>query len=234
MLLWFQSKDIFGGIRKENTVNIKTKKTNKTGVFVPVLGFAALAAGLLVGPVQDTNAATDSNTSTVTVNVGAVVGLGVTDINVNMNAPAPTGTFATGTGTVSVTTNDVAGYSVYLTSNSTTSTSLDHTTVSGKSIASIGAIETISGSTTKFSTMNTWAWSNDGETFNPIVTKGTKSTVAKPTLYRRTNTASASVDNSTLTIGVTGDSTLTAGTYTGTLLLTAVPNSDTTTLALYE
>lgn len=214
-------------------MNIKSK-TKKAGLVFPVLGLAALSAGLLVGPIQDTNAATDSQTTVVTVNVGAVIGLGVDNITVNLPSPSPAGSFATGTGTVSVETNDSTGYSVYLTSNSTTSTSLDHQSVSGASIASISSIETVSGATTKFATNNTWGWSSNGTTFNPVVTKGTKSTTAKPTLYRRTNTAATTADDSTLTIGVTGDSTLTAGTYTGTLLLTAIPNSDTTSIADFE
>lgn len=222
----------FGGKERITVKNIKTKKT-KAGIIFPVLGLAALSAGVLVGPAVNTNAATSTGTSTVSVTVGAVIGIGVTNVNINMPSPAPTGSFATGTGTVSVATNDSTGYSVYLTSNSTTDTSLTHTNGTS-TIASIGSIQTISGSTTMFGTMNTWGWSNNGTAFNPIVTKGTKSTTAKPTLYRKTNAASTTADNSTLTIGVTGDSTLTAGTYSGTLLLTAIPNSDSTNIALYE
>ena len=58
--------------------------------------------------------------------------------------------------------------------------------------------------------MNTWGWSNDGSVFHPVVVKGTKSTASIPTLYRRTSSSSAVADESTLTIGVTGDSTLTS------------------------
>ncbi len=215
-------------------MNIKTKKQNKAVLFLPVLGLAALTTGLVIGSAQNTSAATATATTVVTANVGAVVGIGVTDITINMSAPSPSGSFATGTGTVSVSTNDASGYSVYLTSNSTTSTSLDHTSVSGASIASIATNETISGSVTKFSAMNTWGWSNDGEVYHPVTVKGTKSTASIPTLYRRTNAPSTTADNSTLTIGVTGDSTLVSGQYTGTLLLTAIPNSNTAEIANYE
>ena len=214
-------------------MNIKIKKQNKGSLFLPVLGLATLVTGIAFGPAQNTSAATTSNT-TVTANVGAVISISATDIVVNMSSPAPTGTFATGTGTVSVTTNDISGYSVYLTSNSTTSTSLDHASVSGASIASIATNETISSLNTKFSAMNTWGWSNDGSVFHPVVVKGTKSTASIPTLYRRTSSSSAVADESTLTIGVTGDSTLTSGQYAGTLLLTAIPNSNTTEIANYE
>ena len=203
-------------------------------VALPVAGLLALSAGVVIGTAPKTNAATATDTTTVTVNVGAVVGIGVTDINVNMASPAPSGTFASGTGTVNVSTNDSTGYSVYLTSNSETSTALDHTTVSGAKINSIASTQTVSGVDGKFSTMNTWGWSKDGTTFYPIVVKGTKSTAAIPTLYRKTSTASTTADSSTLTVGVTGDSTLTAGTYTGTLLLTAITNSSTTTLQEYD
>ncbi|MBR1801714.1 hypothetical protein IJ768_00590 [Candidatus Saccharibacteria bacterium] len=212
----------------------KNRNIKKGFVALPVLGLAAISSALIFGATPSTNAASSTATSQVTVTVGSVIGIGATDISFTLSSPSTTGTFASGTGTVAVKTNDVSGYSVYLTSNSTTSTSLDHESVSTSKINSISSTQTISGSTTTFSTADTWGWSKDGSTFYPVVTKGTKSTAAIPTLYRKTSVPALTNDESTLTIGVTGTSSLVSGDYTGTLLLTAITNSDTTTLQQYD
>lgn len=213
--------------------NHKKSRGNKL-ILLPVLGVAALASNVIIGAAPSSFAATASDTTIVTVNVGSVISIAADDIDINVSTPSPTGTFATGTGTVTVKTNDISGYSVYLTSNSETSTSLDHESVSSAKINSISATETISGSTTKFATNNTWAWSNDGTTFNPVVVKGTKNTASIPTLYRKTTAPTPAGDTSTLTVGATIDSSLTSGKYTGTLLLTAIPNGNTTEIANYD
>ena len=203
------------------------------------MGLAALSSAVLVGAAPATNAASDAQTSQVTVTVGSVIGLGVSNIEFGLNAPAVDGTFASGTGTVAVKTNDVTGYSVYLTSNSTTSTSLDHATVSSSKINSISSNQVINSGHPKFdnaSSASTWGWSNDGTNFRPVVVKGTKSTAAISTLYRKTNTyaTSSTGDQSTLTVGVTGNSSLVSGSYTGTLLLTAITNSDSATICTHD
>jgi hypothetical protein len=211
------------------------KKQERTLFFLGVFSLSALAAGLTAAPNLNANAATSTGSAIVTTNVGAVINMSVDNINVNLSAPSPSGIFATGTGKVNVQTNDPSGYSVFLTSNTTT-TSLNHDTVSSASIASISSKQTISGTTTKFSTMNTWGWSNDGKNFFAVQPKGqlNNQTAGSTTRYRNTTAASTSVDTSTLTIGVTGNSSLVAGQYTGTLLLTAIPNSNTTEIANYN
>ena len=198
-----------------------------------MLGLAALSSMVALGATPSTNAESSSTTK-VTVNVGSVIAISADDVTIDIASPSPVGVFATGTGNVDVVTNDVAGYSVYLTSNDETSTDLTHESADS-SIASIDSTISVDGTTvTKFVTNNTWGWSNDGTAFNPVVAKGTKHSASATTLFRKTNTASAAADRSTLTIGVTADSTLTSGTYTGTLLLTAVPNSNTTELAAHD
>lgn len=205
-------------------------------ILLPVAGLAVLSSVFALGAAPSTYADT-SATSTVTVNVDAVISIGVTDIEFDLTAPSPAGTFASGTGTVNVKTNDKSGYSVYLTSNSTTSTSMDHESLSSAKIQTIASTQTINASHTAFdngSTASTWGWSNDGTTFYPVTVKGTKSTASVPTLYRQTNAASPAGDSSTLTVGVTGNSALPSGKYTSTLLLTAIPNSNTATIADYD
>jgi hypothetical protein len=210
----------------------ENKNNHKKMLVLPVLGLAALSSLVALGATPSTNAATSATTK-VTVNVGSVIAISAEDITIDVSAPSPTGIFATGSGNVEVVTNDVAGYSVYLTSNDA-STVLAHETA-GDTIASIDSAITVDGTTvTKFATNNTWGWSNDSATFNPVVAQGTKHSADTTTLFRKTTTASATADSSTLTIGVTADSMLTSGTYTGTLLLTAVPNSNTTDLAVYD
>ncbi len=210
----------------KNNKNFHTKM-----IALLLFGLAVLSSSVALGATPSANAAT-SATPRITVNVGSVISLSAGDINIDVASPSPIGTFATGTGTVSVTTNDIAGYSVYLTSNDTT-TSLNHATAATK-IDSISAATTINSSTTKFSTNNTWGWSKDGSVFYPVAAKGAKHSASVNTLYRKTAAAASTADASTLTIGATVDSTLTSGAYSGTLLLTAIPNSDATTLAVYD
>jgi hypothetical protein len=214
---------------KRSYTKIKNKK-----LLLPVLGLAMLGSAVLIGATPSSYAS-DSATSEVTVNVGTVISITAEDITIDMSAPSPTGTFATGTGQVSVKTNDVNGYSVYLTSNSTTSTTLDHESVATSKINSIATSETVGGATTKFATNNTWGWSKDGSVFYPVLAKGEKDGINDGvTLYRTTDAPSPSGDTSTLTIGATVDSTLTSGAYTGTLLLTAVSNSNGTEICTYS
>lgn len=231
--------DYSGGNERIFTVSKKYKGNKKGLIALPVMGLAAITSAVLVGASPATNAATSTDTSLVTVNVGSVIGINATDIEFDLATPGVDGTFVSGTGTVAVKTNDVSGYSVYLTSNSTTSTSLDHSSVSTSKINSISANQVINAGHPKFdnaSTASTWGWSSDGTNYRPIVTKGTASTAAISTLYRKTSTyaTGASGDQSTLTVGVTGNSSLVSGEYTGTLLLTAITNSDVATICTYD
>lgn len=189
------------------------------------MGIVALSSALVFGG-SSNSYADDSVTAQVSVDVRSVISIMAEDITIDISSPSPSGVFATGTGQVTVNTNTPHGYSVFLTSDSTSSTTLDHESVETSKINSIASAETISGSTTKFSTNNTWGWSNDGVVFYPIRAKGTMDNGARKTRYRETNEASPAGDTSTLTIGATVDSRISSGVYTGTLLLTAIPNDN--------
>lgn len=212
--------------------NNHNKKQEKAILFLLSMSLTAISAGLFATPISGANAET-SNKTTITANVSPVISLSTSNIEVNLGAPTPTGTFASGSGTVAAATNDSNGYSIFLTSDSSSTTVLKHTDISSASINTLTSDQVIGGSKTMFDTMNTWGWSNDGVNYHSVLTKGTKngSTSTGTTLFKKTQTPS--VDNNTLTIGVTGNSTLVAGQYTGTLLLTAIPNSNTSELMNY-
>ena len=189
-------------------------------MLLPAFGIAALSSAVILGAAPASYADT-SATAKVTVNVGAVLAVTAEDITINISAPSPTGVFATGTGTVSVSTNNATGYSVYLTS-STGATTLDHETVATSKINSITEAQSVSGTGAKFSTANTWGWSNDGENFKPVMASGTANGAS--TLFHQTSAPTPSGDSSNLTIGVTANSALTSGKYNGTVLLTTITN----------
>ena len=210
--------DYSGG--RKDTVGTNNKNHKNKLVLLPAFGIAALSSAVVLGAAPASYADT-SATAKVTVNVGAVLAVTAEDITINISAPSPTGVFATGTGAVSVSTNNATGYSVYLTSN-TEATTLDHETVATSKINSIAGEQSVSGTGAKFSTANTWGWSNDGENFKPVMAAGTANGAS--TLFHQSSAPAPSGDSSNLTIGVTANSALTSGKYNGTVLLTTITN----------
>lgn len=232
--------------RRDNTVGYKIKNHRKVSnklIALPVLGLAAIAATVAVGATGNANAdtcpaATCSDTTTVKVVVGAVISLATPEkIDVNMAIPTSSGTFASGSGEIGVSTNDATGYSVYLTGISgDANRRLVHESVTSSYFSPISGKET-PGSGGKFSTANTWGWSDNGTDYYPLQAYGAKNTSTVKT--RLTNKSASTIGKSctfngsaqtnyectTLTIGATGNTSLTAGTYTGKILVTAVPNS---------
>lgn len=219
------------------------RKVSRKLIALPVFGLAAIAATVAVGAADNVNAdtcpaATCSDTTTVEVTVGAVISLATPDkITINMAIPSSSGTFASGSGEIGVSTNDATGYSVYLTgTNGDTNRRLTHETVSSSYFSPISAAETISTGG-KFATNNTWGWSDNGTNYYPLQAYNTSHAAATRTRLIETSAStigdSCTVDTTvltnyectTLTVGATGDTSLTAGTYTGTILVTAVPNS---------
>lgn len=206
---------------ERNTVGTNNKNHKNKLMLLPAFGIAALSSAVILGAAPASYADT-SATAKVTVNVGAVLAVtAAEDITINISAPSPTGVFATGTGAVSVSTNNTTGYSVYLTSN-TEATTLDHETVATSKINSIASEQSVSGTGAKFSTANTWGWSNDGENFKPVMAAGTANGAS--TLFRQSSAPAPSGDSSNLTIGVTANSALASGKYNGTVLLTTITN----------
>ena len=214
-------------------------------VALPVLGLVAIAATVVFGTAGNVNAdtcpaATCSDTVTVQVTVGAVISLSTPDrILVDMAIPTSSGVFASGSGEIGVSTNDSTGYSVYITGTSgDTNRRLTHESVSSSYFAPISGDQTVA-SGGKFSTNNTWGWSGDTaatKVYHPLLAYGathSSSTTTRfvyktaSTIGKNTCTVSpiANYECSNLYIGATGNTSLTAGTYTGTVLITAVPNS---------
>ena len=226
--------------------NIKNhRKVSSKLIALPVLGLAAIATTVAVGAANNVNAdtcpaATCSDTTTVNVTVGAVISLSTPDkITVNMAIPTSSGTFATGTGEIGVSTNDNSGYSVYLTGTNGGNTDLTHESVASSKFTTLSSSETVT-SGGKFSTSNTWGWaeSADSSTYYPLQAYNTVNTASVRTrfIYKTSSTIGkntctvspiANYECSVLKIGATGNTSLTAGTYTGTILVTAVPNSYT-------
>jgi len=209
------------------------KKRGGKLILLPILALLAICQVVVAGGGENTSAASSAITETV-VNINSVIGISApSTITVDMGIPTTAGKFASGSGTIQVSTNDPTGYSVYLTGTNGGSVNLVHENAPAVSsvFTPIGSTQTISGGTTKFSVNNTWGWSSNGSTYYPLKAYGQKHTSSVTTRYRRTNASTISggtmgTDSSTLTIGATANTAMTAGSYSTHILLTAVANSD--------
>ena len=226
------------------------RKVSEKLIVLPVLGLATITAGVVFGTNINVNAdtcpaSTCSDTTTVEVTVSPVISLATPDaIEVSMGIPTSSGVFASGSDLVGVSTNDSAGYAVYITGVSGGNTDLRHSEYATNSakfstVASDQSVDT-SSSSAKFGTNNTWGWSGDTTTtksFHALQAYGQKHTASVTTRFvNKTastvgdtctmgSTTYSNYECSTLYIGATGDNSIVAGTYTGEILLTAVPNS---------
>ena len=195
----------------------KQKSTNKSIKIVSGM----LAASLFAMPVlllngAPTSAASQSATTTVNVTIDPVISITASP-NIEMDiTPTASGQFRTANGNVVISTNNVKGYTTYITSN-TTETSLKQPAAAGVS----AVIPTVSASGTTISG-NGWGWSNDASQFNPVKATGTTD---NSTVFSRTTSATPTGDNKTLTIGASATTSMPSGTYSNTLLLTAVTNN---------
>lgn len=199
-------------------MGIKKQKPTNKGIKI-VSGM--LAASLFAMPVlllngAPTSAASQSATTTVNVTIDPVISITASP-NIEMDiTPTTSGQFRTANGNVVISTNNVKGYTTYITSN-TTETSLKQPAAAGVS----AVIPTVSASGTTISG-NGWGWSNDASQFNPV--KATDTT-DNSTVFSRTTSATPTGDNKTLTIGASATTSMPSGTYSNTLLLTAVTNN---------
>ena len=199
-------------------MGIKKQKPTNKGIKI-VSGM--LAASLFAMPVlllngAPTSAASQSATTTVNVTIDPVISI-TTSPNIEMDiTPTASGQFRTANGNVVISTNNVKGYTTYITSN-TTETSLKQPAAAGVS----AVIPTVSASGTTISG-NGWGWSNDASQFNPVKATGTTD---NSTVFSRTTSATPTGDNKTLTIGASATTSMPSGTYSNTLLLTAVTNN---------
>lgn len=199
-------------------MGIKKQKPTNKGIKI-VSGM--LAASLFAMPVlllngAPTSAASQSATTTVNVTIDPVISITASP-NIEMDiTPTASGQFRTANGNVVISTNNVKGYTTYITSN-TTETSLKQPAATGVS----AVIPTVSASGTTISG-NGWGWSNDASQFNPVKATGTTD---NSTVFSRTTSATPTGDNKTLTIGASATTSVPSGTYSNTLLLTAVTNN---------
>ena len=199
-------------------MGIKKQKPTNKGIKI-VSGM--LAASLFAMPVlllngAPTSAASQSATTTVNVTIDPVISITASP-NIEMDiTPTTSGQFRTANGNVVISTNNVKGYTTYITS-STTETSLKQPAAAGVS----AVIPTVSTSGTTISG-NGWGWSNNATQFNPVKATGTTD---NSTVFSRTTSATPTGDNKTLTIGASATTSMPSGTYSNTLLLTAVTNN---------
>ena len=199
-------------------MGIKKQKPTNKGIKI-VSGM--LAASLFAMPVlllngAPTSAASQSATTTVNVTIDPVISITASP-NIEMDiTPTASGQFRTANGNVVISTNNVKGYTTYITS-STTETNLKQPAATGVS----AVIPTVSASGTTISG-NGWGWSNDASQFNPVKATGTTD---NSTVFSRTTSATPTGDNKTLTIGASATTSVPSGTYSNTLLLTAVTNN---------
>ena len=179
-----------------------------------VASLIGMPALLLNG--ASTSAASQSATTTVNVTIDPVISITASP-NIEMDiTPTTSGQFRTADGNVVISTNNVKGYTTYITS-STAETSLKQPAATGVS----AVIPTVSASGTTISGTG-WGWSNNATQFNPVKATGTTDNSA---VFSRTTTATPTGDNKTLTIGASATTSVPSGTYSNTLLLTAVTNN---------
>ena len=159
-------------------MGIKKQKPTNKGIKI-VSGM--LAASLFAMPVlllngAPTSAASQSATTTVNVTIDPVISITASP-NIEMDiTPTTSGQFRTANGNVVISTNNVKGYTTYITS------STSGTTISG----------------------NGWGWSNNATQFNPVKATGTtdnsavfsRTTAATPTGDNKTLTIGASATTS--------------------------------------
>ena len=199
-------------------MGIKKQKPTNKGIKI-VSGM--LAASLFAMPVlllngAPTSAASQSATTTVNVTIDPVISITASP-NIEMDiAPTTSGQFRTANGNVVISTNNVKGYTTYITS-STTETSLKQPAAAGVS----AVIPTVSASGTTISG-NGWGWSNNATQFNPVKVAGTTDNSA---VFSKTTTATPTGDNKTLTVGASATTSVPEGAYSNTLLFTAITNN---------
>lgn len=129
--------------------------------------------------------------------------------NVSLNLVPSGSTFtASGSHTVTVTSTDVVGYKLYAYSPGSTNMTFGGQTIAASANSSPGALAT-----------NSWGYNTDGST-NYV---GMKTT---PTLIKDTSGPSKSGDSTTVKYAVLTDITKGAGSYTVSVVYTAVSEND--------
>ncbi len=199
-----------------------------------MLGLGLLSLCLLAPIVPDRISATDNSVYAETravVNVAPTVSIAADSSLTTDIIPKSTGSYALSQGRVRVMTNSNNGFSLYLRSGDSSSNQLTSTDASNHATISAAT----SSATLEQFAANTWGYAlssdpiNDATTFAPVpLTNGDAIITTDET------TVDVGQGNDyQLAFGVKIDSTLPAGQYTGSVLLSAVANPITVT-SLYQ
>lgn len=144
------------------------------------------------------------------VHYGDLISLSIaTSGNINIPiTPASEGTLATGTGTVTVTSTDVMGYKLYIRALNNTDMNNNGTLLPASANATAANLA-----------VNTWGYNTDAS--NNFV-----GVSLNDVLIRSVTTPASTGSVTTITYGIKLDLTKPAGSYTTTVVYTAVPQTD--------
>lgn len=181
------------------------------GVFLSLILLSGLVFSLF-SPVSSTKAASTMTTK-FTANIGSVISITApedTEYAFGSVTPTEAGVFASKDGVVKVKTNDINGYKLYISAN-TSETAL----VSSGTSTTIAACG--SGVTSSTMVKDTWGYSVDGTNYNPITTSNvliaSQGTLTQVTEYSHT-----------VNVGMKISSAMQSGTYSNTIKFTAIGN----------
>ncbi len=200
-------------------VKIKSTRLDwiKAGYLAIILLVLALFA--IVNPVyQNTYAeqGTDSVTTYASVDVLPAISLSIPNMIQIVTTPTQEGVFSSSTETLTVATNSSDGYALYMESKDGSSQLKSGDNTNSAVIGPVSA-----NATAENFGANTWGYSLDSKTFQPVPTSST-------TPIKKT-TSSSPKDEYNLTFGAYVDSSLPVGEYSNAVVISAVANPITVT-----
>jgi uncharacterized protein (TIGR02145 family) len=179
---------------------------------VGLIAFVFIFLSLLPQPQPATATPLVASTPTISLTAPTTATLTVTP-----NTSLPT----TASSSISVTTNNTTGYNLFATTQDDTNDCLRNSADIATDCPDLNATNKITNTvgTSTTLTNNTWGVSLDsGATWRGVPLLG------QPVLNIKSTTTTATNDTSTVTYGVKVDSSLPAGTYSGTVIITAIAN----------
>ena len=194
---------------------MKTEKTNKErwaniGVFLAFTMLGSISFSFL-SPIAPTNAA-DTMTTTTNAVVNKVISItSASDFALGPVTPTDAGAFKSVSGTVTVKTNSVDGYKLYIALNSSSQTDL---TASGNTTSVGPCASSVTSSTM---VKDTWGYSTDNTNFYPVTSSNAQIAAVSSPLTQLTN-------SHTVYIGAKLSTALQSGTYSNTVKFTATTN----------
>ena len=181
-----------------------------TGTFLSSLLLGALVFSLF-SPIIKTNAA-DYDTVSVSATINPVLSVSApSEISIGSVNPTADGYFASNSGSVIVTTNDTAGYKLYISSD-TSDVNLTSSTTDTP------ITPCASGATSSTMVKDHWGYSTDGSTYDPITTSNVQ-------IKNWSGTAGGTSDSAlTVYFGAKISTGTKAGTYSNVVKFTATVN----------